>query len=732
MRERPLACLILLLLIPLTLARVGYEVSRPTAAGLPEVQACRDLTVQARVAERLETAGPACYVLTNVTLYVGEKSIACGALFASALGGEELPAGVVIRCAGQLRDFEGPANPGGFDEWRYYRSRGLECAAQIWHVEIVGGEPDAAGERVRALRVRLGEQLERVLPEREAGLARAMLLGQKGTVESEIRDLYADHGIAHVLAISGLHIQLFGMSLARLMRRAGCRIWVSGLAAGVFICGYGWLCGFPVSCLRAVIMCLLELAGQSLSRTADTMTSAVIAAAAILIVRPMAVIGESFVLSFGAVAGVCLLRPVLRERLPEGLAASCAISLALLPVLLREYGVVSPYSVLLNLIVLPCMSLLMSVLAACLLLSFVWPAGGAFLGGSAGAVFRLYEAACRASDGLPGHLLVRGTPPVLLCLVYYLLLGAAVVILRKASGETMARSRRRRRREAAGALLILAACLMILVRPPHRGLRIVCMDVSQGDGFLIRMDEVNVMIDGGSSDRKEVGDRVIKPALRAEGVDHISFAVITHWDADHMNGILALLEESWLRVDCVVLPAVSEEGGEAEGLRELKNQLTEMSVRWMTVGSGEKLEAGRGALECLLPVRGQRTDNANNASVVLGLHYGAFSMLFTGDLGGERESELLSSPGGYTVLKAMHHGSAYSNTAPMLAWCQPEACVVSCGRDNSYGHPHPEFLKRLAERRIPWYVTAECGAVIVESDGARYRIRGYRAQPAGK
>ena len=724
MRNRPLFRLILMILIPLTILRVYRETHRVCEAELPAVVSCRDLTAEALVAERIEGTYRTGYILREVTVYTEKESIACGALFASCQGEDLVPCGMKIRCRVKLRKFEGAANPGCFDEEKYYRAQGLSCAAEISEIEITGGRVNVPREALYGLQKRLGARFDRLLPEEEAGLARAILLGMKGEADPEVRDLYADHGIAHILAISGLHIQLLGMGCYEFFKKRGLSARAAAVPAGAVVVFYGMLTGMSVSCARAVIMCLVRLYGLCRSRTADTLTSAAIAAALILLAQPMAVTGSGFLLSFGAVFGTAVIAPMFREQgLPSGLAASFAVMLVLMPFLLLDYAVIAPYGILLNLAVVPLMPLLMVILIAGLIISFVWSTGGAFLLGSATAIFRCYELFCRVTDALPGHLIVRGRPAAWVILLYAAGVCLGLYLLSRCAGR---HGRKWILKRVSGWCVILVSCVILLIKPAHRGLTVTGMDVSQGDGFLVQIDDVNLLIDGGSSDRNEIGDRVLKPVLRSLGVDHIDYAVITHWDLDHVSGVKELLEEDWLSVDCVLLPAVDDAGKDMAGLVSLEAWLTERGISWETVGAGESLSAGAGVVTCLSPERGARVDNANNASVVLGVRYGTFSMLFTGDLGGEREGDLLRYPGDYTVLKAAHHGSAYSNSAAMLAWCRPEACVVSCGKDNAYGHPHPEFLARLTERKIPWYVTAECGAVIVRSDGEHWSVRGWK------
>ena len=131
-------------------------------------------------------------------------------------------------------------------------------------------------------------------------------------------------------------------------------------------------------------------------------------------------------------------------------------------------------------------------------------------------------------------------------------------------------------------------------------------------------------------------------------------------------------------------------------------------------------------MACLHPAKNYRSESRNDASIVLSLAYKDFRMLFTGDLE-ERGEKLLTEQyaavtGGYDVIKAAHHGSGYSTGEAFLTWSRPLAAVISCGKNNRYGHPHPDMLERLDRHGTKAYITKEGGAVTVSTDGKSFKI----------
>ncbi|MCD8077951.1 MAG: MBL fold metallo-hydrolase, partial [Lachnospiraceae bacterium] len=236
------------------------------------------------------------------------------------------------------------------------------------------------------------------------------------------------------------------------------------------------------------------------------------------------------------------------------------------------------------------------------------------------------------------------------------------------------------------------------------------------------------LIDGGSSSVSDVGTYRILPYLKLQGITRLSAVFVTHGDEDHCNGLEEVLRDSSLTVEALVLSPVSATD---EALTELRAAAVEEGIPVRVLSAGESWTWGEVDFTCEFPGPEDceaLVDDANNASLVLSLQSGDFSALFTGDLGEEGEERWLqrASSGDYTLLKAGHHGSRTSSGEAFLELVSPEITVISCGKDNSYGHPHADTLARLAAVGSVIYTTPECGAVTVVRRGGAVRCYAYR------
>ena len=234
----------------------------------------------------------------------------------------------------------------------------------------------------------------------------------------------------------------------------------------------------------------------------------------------------------------------------------------------------------------------------------------------------------------------------------------------------------------------------------------------------------------------KVGTYRILPFLKSEGVGRLDYIVVTHTDEDHISGIKELLETAsepgGLRIGTLLLSGRSME--EEKGQR-LMEDARESGVTVQKIEKGAVLRDGLTELTCLHPDGTKAYADVNEASVVLALRYQEFSVMLTGDLEETGEREILEReqkhggkewpPYGFAVLKAGHHGSRTSGSEAWLEAVKPRLTLISCGRDNSYGHPHREALERLDAAGSKILQTTECGAITVESDGKDFRVHAY-------
>ena len=681
---------------------------------------------------------------------------------------DSLPVGVRVCLRGELRVFAPATNPGEFDSQRYYRI--LRTAFRLQSAQAVGvsGAPAPLGDALCRLRRFFSGVLENSLPERESGVMKAMLLGEKGALDPALKKLYQQSGIAHILAISGLHLSLLGMGLFRLLRRLRLPRPLCVLICAVLLILYGQMTGLGPSSARALVMFLLRLAAPLFGRTYDLLTAVSLAALLLLIDQPLYLFHSGFLFSFGAVLAIGLLLPVLPGRFSKVLA----VPLANLPVYLSFYYVFPPYSLLLNLAVIPLMSAVMVCGLAVLALGAAVPVLGALAGLPVCGLLWLYERLCLLSASLPGHELVLGAPPAACLLLFFIFLAVLVFGAERFFPPFL-------------RLLWLVPAVLLLCLRPDGGLTMTFLDVGQGDGIYIESEQARILVDGGSSTQSGLAAYQLLPFLQSRGTAYLDLAVLSHDDADHCSGLLELLAQDEVTIGVLALPAVSGDCA-GENYRALEALCRERGIPLLYVKRGDVLRAGALTMTVLHPQADAAYEDVNSSSLTLLVQYGAFSALLTGDLEKEGETDLLrylrspqsplprllpesaASDGGtraqtdipvrfpendmsgggtraqgtspaaaedvfgtekdaavsssaypITVLKAAHHGSRYATSGELLALLPPRCAVISAGRRNRYGHPAPETIERLENAGARIYSTALGGAVTFRTDGKR-------------
>ena len=653
-----------------------------------------------------------------------------------------------LQVAGIPEEIGEATNPGGFDSREYYEGEGV-----YWQMEadkILEREEGADWLRTVLGRLRrvCHDHIFMILPEKEAGVLSAMLLGEKAGVDRELKELYRENGIAHILAISGLHVSLIGSAFLLLLSTMGLSRRAASLVTVFFLFFYGMLTGFAPATMRAVWMLTAVCLAGAFQRTADLPTSAGGALFLMLILQPWRIISSGAMMSFLAMAGVVAQGELYKavfgrcrfERLPVRLRTPVKRILGMLllgpvlqcflqPVLIRDYYSVTPYSMLLNLLVVPLLSVAVCSGALSLLLSFL---PGAVPVAEAAAlpckwILGFYEWICRGVSRLPGHEILTGHISTAEALI---LTGTSVILVLLL--RAWIRKRRRGKGMWSSYFLVLAGLIIYLMSTAGYAVlrnncvrEVVFLDVGQGDGCLVHMGDVNLLMDCGSSSLEDVGTEVLLPALRYYGIDHLDGVFVSHTDADHINGIETLLEKesrNGIRVDTLFF---AEGTLTDESMQRLLTLSDEGGTRVDHLRRGEAAELREIRIETLLPGEGE-SGAGNEYSLVLLLRVEDLDILFTGDIGEETEEKLVRilEAGEYTpeILKVPHHGSRFSSSGKLLhfrGWSAPEGegepvAVISCGRRNLYGHPSQETLERLSEAGFRVFRTDRQGAVVLE------------------
>ncbi|MEG2297306.1 MAG: DNA internalization-related competence protein ComEC/Rec2 [Clostridium sp.] len=639
--------------------------------------------------------------------------------------------GMKVKLKGKIELFSTAGNPGEFDYAMYYRGMGLRCKVNARHMEICDKRYIPVMKWADGSQRYLSGVLDILCSEEDLGVYKAVLLGDKTQLDEDIRELYQKNGIAHLLAVSGLHVSLIGMGIYRCLRRLGLGYGTAGFLAGVLIGFYGCLTGFGPSVFRAVLMLLCALLAAYLGRTYDLLSALSLSLFLLILEQPFLLFTGGLQLSFGAVMAIGISKEWMRINAvqAEGLWIALCIQLFTYPIILYHFFEFPTYGILLNILVIPLMAYVVgSGIAAVLLYSL--GGAGTFLKftalgtmGTGHYILAFYSLLCHMASAMPYSSLILGRPKLWKIVVYYALLlcGLFLNSHKKKTGV---------KKKKIQFLAVSAAASLFLIVHPVRGLSVDFLDVGQGDGIFFQTSQINILVDGGSSQIKNLGKFRLVPFLKSKGISQLDYIFVTHGDLDHISGIEYLLtEDVGISIKHIVFSCLSREDESCDELADLARKRGS-TVQYME--RGQSIQVGKLSLTAIYPGKNGIASDKNDQSLVLLAGYGDFSMLLTGDVEDGGEQDILHNtdkrilPKRVTVLKAAHHGSASSTGAGFLELVQPEITVLSYGKGNSYGHPSKEVVRRLEKIKTNIWRTAVSGAVHITTDGKKVRVSGFR------
>ena len=709
--------------------------------------------VQGKIYKIENTAFGTNIYLKGVEMENGEKSVSAKRIFVNTEKIPNVTIGNIIKVRGKLRQFEEAANKGNFDSRKYYLSLGFYGKIEAGTIEIINSDYSGIRQGLYELRMEIIERLEKLCSDNNGifsiinnknGIIGAIILGDKTDLDSDIKELYSVSGIAHILAISGLHISFIGMAIYRLLRRRF-RFLFSAAVSIPVVLSFGILSGFGISTIRAIIMFILKIIGEVLGRKYDAITAISLAGLVLLVQNPFVVCNSGFQMSFGAIIAIVLILPIVEEilntdnKIIKVISANFTISLVMNPILAWNYYELPTFSFLLNIVVVPLMSVVIvssiaGIFCSCIMFGFgkvvIFPGCG---------ILELYTFLCNIINKSSVASIVVGQPKVTIIIVYYAILLVVLFglknirtkytraekernIIKKETGLVLEKKAKKERRIKGQNVKLRLACIVgflllncLIYYIPNPGFYITFINVGQGDGILIHGDNgTKVMVDGGSTSEKQVAKNCIVPYLKAEGIGTIDYSIITHTDKDHISGILEILENNnsnRIRIKNLVMPDINMKDDTYNELIE-KAKLKKINVLY--IKKGDTLSLGKTKIKCIYPETTTTASDKNDYCTVLSVKNKTSKILLTGDISKEIEEKIKDDiEENYTVLKVAHHGSNYSSSEKFLKKVNPKYSIISVGKNNSYGHPGNETMERLRKQGGVIYRTDEKGGITI-------------------
>lgn len=344
---------------------------------------------------------------------------------------EKILIGNKIEVKGKISFWDAVTNPGNFDQKFYYQKQGFHAYVFAQQIKILNFDADVIKEGLFQFRKKWKEMLITHMGEKYGGSMSAILLGDKAQLDTETKVLYQKSGIGHILAISGLHMSFIGVGFYKMLRKMGVGFGISGFIGMTFLSLYTIMIGNSVSSLRALIMFAIRIGADISGRVYDLPTSLSVAAACIVIWQPLYLYDAGFLLSFGAILGIALVEPIFRfyKIVPKALSGGMSIQLITFPIVLYFYFEIPLYSQILNICIIPLMSVILGVGIIGSLLCVVSATVGGMILKMCSFILWFYDKLCDISMRLPGARIITGQPKMKLIIIYYVILFVILLIL---------------------------------------------------------------------------------------------------------------------------------------------------------------------------------------------------------------------------------------------------------------------------------------------------------------
>lgn len=566
-------------------------------------------------------------------------------------------------------------------------------------------------------RFKLKQHIQLTFPASLQAEAEALLIGSRESMPLDLQDAYLTLGITHLFAISGLHVALVVMLLYEVMVRLGVRRETANWLLILALPLYGFIAGGAPSVWRAVSVTEILLISSLINNKLIISDAFSLSFILFLFSSPWVVYQTGFQLSYLAAFSLIFSSSLLRlsnNPLVQSFLITAICQLMVYPLLIYQFYEISLSSFLANLLFVPLFSfVILPINIFVLPLTFLSPV-------ISNIIFRIYEPLRIWLDdfiiflgALPFQMWNPGQPELWLVVTAYISIFTFFILVENKSKVFL-------------SLCILFVPIVILHLSPYfdTKTRITYLNVGQGDSILIEMPkrEKVILIDAGgllrfdqeewmeSENVYEVGRQVVVPFLKGRGFSKIDVMILSHADADHMEGAEEILQE--IKVEEVhITPGSYEE----DAMKDLREEINKQRISVFEKGAGEVIESSYYQLIYLYPK--DVNYEGNDDSLVLSMKNAYFKGLFIGDLesNGERvlATEYSKQIEGQTILKLGHHGSKTSSTQLFLEKANPKFAIVSAGLNNRYGHPHPEVVERLNKLDIPYFQTGKDGSIEV-------------------
>ena len=638
----------------------------------------------------------------------------------------KLEYGDKISFSGEYIKPDGKRNYGGFDYSLYLKTQKIYGTFDIENYKIISKEN---GSKIQKYIVQFKNYVKKTLRKNlekdEAELGIGIAIGDRSGISKEIENDFKNSNLTHMLAVSGSHFTYIILAV-EYVNKIIKRNKMGKVIMIIVIILFMNLTGNTASVVRSGIMAIMMVLASLFHRRVDIWTSMAVAIIFQLISNPYIIFDVGLQLSYGGVIGIVLFNEKLTElftkyfnkkdsKLKRNLITAISVTISaniiIIPIMLLNFNTFSFSFVISNLLAGPLLGIAVIAIFALIFASFILDEILSPAWMIINFIIKLLIGIAHYCANMPLSKIYLPTPNLFLATMFYICL----FFIR--FPEKIKKVKR-----LLPSMMIVIIILNLtfpILTSRKKDLSINFIDVGQGDSTLIRVNNKNILIDGGGSSYSselDVGEMTLLPYLLDRGIISLDYVIVSHFDSDHYQGLMYVIEN--IKVKNVVISSLGQESNEFSEFMELVNK---KNINTLNVKKGDVLKIKNASIEILYPDNELINDNVkNNNALVFKFIWKDFSMLFTGDIEKLAEEKILKLYENNleklrcTVLKVAHHGSKTSSTQRFLEAVSPKIALIGVGKNNNFGHPNEGVIRRLKDINCKIYRTDEKGEICFE------------------
>lgn len=621
--------------------------------------------------------------------------------------------GDLIEIKGEYSAPEVARNYKGFDYSQYLKTLNIYGTIKVEESKIINkNQLSPILISINNIKEKMIDNANRNMPKRTANLLLGILIGERDNIQEDIIESFRTANLSHILAVSGAHTSYIILGITYLIsksktpKRIGYIITIINLLIFIIITGASY------SVVRACIMAIVVIGAKICYRKENFFTSICISLIIILIQNPFAINDIGLKLSFMGTAGIVIfnksitnffIKLKIKQKIAEALSVTFSAQLMIMPITILNFNTISLTFFISNILASPLLGIIIIFGFISIFISSILNPISKILFLILHIFLELLILVSKVTEKIPGSSILVKTPNILFAIVYYILIlffNYFFVIkqnptrrFHKKIIKIITIKNIKNAFKVIAVVFLIILLLTRIVRIINPTLKIYFIDVGQGDSTLIVTPKnKKILIDGG-----EGKTNVLFQYLLDRRINKIDYIIISHFDSDHCNGLIEIIEK--MRVENIVMSKQSKESEEYKKILEIIKQ---KNIKVSSVKAEDKIIIEKNLYTKILnPAEKFEFQDLNNNAIVAKLVYKNFSMLFTGDIEKAEENlakkyknELKS-----TILKVAHHGSKTSTSEKFLKYVEPQIALIGVGENNKFRHPNQITIEKLKNIR---------------------------------